>query len=261
MLAALTAQSRAETIEVHGCQNSMEHVVEAADGTWWCEGGPTGDGGIDQGGSDPFPGGDDGVEYGKGGGSKGKTKGTGGGGGGGGKAAAHQRTCNACRASKNACKRAAQATEQSCRQAGQGMAEWRCEGGGAIREPELRGGLTPWGCGTFDLYEGKCPGVEAPWDEREQWHPLGAHWEDLCMDAWRLPHPGGAVTSSSGDEFSATFKGVGAKKTSTVTSTLQLAGQKGYLAACADVSSSLVAGCIAEESKCFAENACFPEEP
>lgn len=161
LCALIPAPSSAEEIEVHGCENSMEHVVEAADGTWWCERGPSGE--IDQSGdSDPFDG-HEGDEYSSGPRTKTKKKKSGGGGnrgGNGGAEAKRKAACNACKTAGQQCVSQSEVARQSCMKSGARLAELRCG------TPSLYGGDTPWGCGIFDIYDGKCPGVEAPWNEK-----------------------------------------------------------------------------------------------
>jgi hypothetical protein len=138
----------------------------------------------------------------------------------------------------------------SCMSTAAGMATKLCTA------PSLQGGFTPWGCGTFDIYDGECPGVEAPWNDKSRWEPGGESTQRNCEESWRLPHPAGSTSTSDESGFSAEFHGVGGSTSTTINSTFQLTGAQGYGQACTNVGTSLMMGCIGAETKCLQENAC-----
>lgn len=172
-------------------------------------------------------------------------------GGGNGSAEAKRKArCGACKKAGEQCVSQANAAGQSCMQSGANMATLRCSG------PKLHGGDTPWGCGTFDIYDGECAGVEAPWNDKSRWEPGGESTQYNCEESWRLPHPAGSVTSSGTEGFSVSFKGVGVTNSTTITTTFNLTGQQGYQQACGAVGNQLWAACVGQQTKCLTTNSC-----
>lgn len=207
---------------------------------------------------DPFDG-PEGNEYQKGGKPK-KTKKkkgekVGGGNPNGSAEAKRKARCAACKTSKNQCVSQAQSAELNCQQAARERAAWRCN------VFEQHGpGKTPWGCTTHDIYDGRCPGVEAPWNDKNKWEPGGENTSWNCEESWRLPHLAGTVSTSDTSGYSVSFKGVGASNESTVNSTYQLSGARGWLGACLAVGGELQDGCLGAANKCFSDNGCGPED-
>jgi hypothetical protein len=251
----------AEIIEVQGCAPGYIYI-DGGNGTWSCyfdfngsTGGGTGGGGGGNGGNDSGGGG-----------------GTGGGGSSGGdswdpvdwREIVKQWKCDACAVSGQNCRAGASKAGDRCLVRGQDAARWRCDMGS--RTGRGLPTMTPWGCSINQHLLGDCAGVEPPWDQAKLWdYQCGSNGEKLgcsgrgittCEASWSVNHPSGSRQVLDSGTISATFGGLGASGSRTVSATYELRALTGYIEGCSLAAATLENRCTDVEEDCYATLKC-----